>query len=104
MGGTVAPTIFNCLLEVEALLSYDYQGGLVLAERANLLRLRGNVILFESTVSQSLTIENSAEESTLLALSLLLLLLHDGGALLLGISITRCVCHVNAEDMDRVVI
>lgn len=103
MGGTVAPTIFHRLLEVEALLRYDYQGGLVLTERANLLRLRGNVILFESTVSQSLTIENSAEESFLLAFSLLSFLLHDGGALLLGIRIAR-VRHVNAEDVDRVVI
>jgi len=103
LGGTVAPTIFHRLLEVEALLRYDYQGGLVLTERANLLRLRGNVILFESTVSQSLTIENSAEESFLLAFSLLSFLLHDGGALLLGIRIAR-VRHVNAEDVDRVVI
>ena len=41
---------------------------------------------------------------TLLAFSLLRLLLHDGGALLLGIRIARRVRHVNAEDVDRVVI
>jgi len=78
VGGAGSPTIFNRLLEVLALLRYDYQGGLIFAERANLLRLARDVILFESTVSQSLAIEYSAEEPSLLALSLLFFFLPDG--------------------------
>jgi len=85
VGRAVAPTIFNRLLEILAFLCYDYQGGLIFAESANLLRLTRDVILFESTVTEAFSIENSAEEPFLLAF-LLFFLLHDGCSLVL------CVC------------
>ena len=60
---TVATALLYSLLEVLAFLGYDYQGLLVLTERANLLALRWDVILFECAVTHTLSVENSREES-----------------------------------------
>ena len=62
VGGAVAPAVFDCLLEVLSLLCHDYKSCLVLTERANLLRLAGDVILFEGAVAEALAVENSREE------------------------------------------
>lgn len=40
----------------------------------------------------------------LLSLFLLLLFFHDGCVGLLSVGLTRCVCHVDAEDVDGVMI
>ena len=63
VGGAVAPAVFDCLLEVLPLLCHDYKSCLVFTERANLLRLAGDVILFEGAIAEALAVENSREES-----------------------------------------
>lgn len=63
VGGSIRTSIINCLLEVLALLSYNYQGLLVFTERTNLLALRRNVILLERAVPETLSVENSGKES-----------------------------------------
>ena len=62
VGRPVATAVLDCLLEVLSLLRHDYQSRLVLAERANLLRLARDVILFESTIAKTLAVENSRKE------------------------------------------
>ena len=51
VGVAVDAAILDSLLEVLALLRYNYQGLLVLTERADLLALRRHVILFEGAVT-----------------------------------------------------
>ena len=84
VGGPIAATLLYSLLEVLPLLRHNYQSRLVLTERANLLRLAWNVILFKGTIAQTLPIENSREEALLLPLSLLFFFLHGSCVGLLG--------------------
>ena len=62
VGRAIAPAVFDCLLEVLSLLCHDYESCLVLTERANLLRLARDVILFEGAIAETLAVENSREE------------------------------------------
>lgn len=59
---SIATTVFDGLLEVLALLRYNYQRQLVLAKGANFLALRRDVKFLHSSVTQSLPVENSREE------------------------------------------
>ena len=60
---TVATALLYSLLEVLTLLGYDYQGLLVLTERADFLALRWDVILFKCAITHTLPVENSRKES-----------------------------------------
>jgi len=60
----ITASVLDFLAEALTFLSYNYQGGLVFAEGANLVALRRNVILFDGAVTQSLTIEKFGKEPT----------------------------------------
>ena len=117
----VVATFFDGLGEVLALLRNDYQGLFVFAKGADLLALRRDVVLFEGAVTQTLPVENPREEAApqntpmlemedcadlpfLLAFICLFFFLHNGGVGLLRVRLTARILHVNAEDVDRVVV
>jgi hypothetical protein len=109
-------------LEVHAVLRYNYQRLLVVTKGADFLALRWNAKLPNCTVSQCVPIENTFKEpkercaqserrkmdgkGNLPAFlsSLFLLFFHDGGVGLLRVRLRVCVGHVDAENMDCIMV
>lgn len=102
--GAVATAFFHGFLEILSLLRYDYQGLFILAEGANLLALRRDVILLERAISKTLAVEYSGEKSFLLSFLSFFFFFHDGGVGLLSISFIGSVRHVDGEDVDGVMV